>query len=188
MLKSFVLLIFWGVWANNLLAQGTPVESATDSAQLREPTLPSLNDRRIRFLALEKSGFRKRMRFYIGDEFHFKLKGEKLIQKGTITNIETKSIFINGVEVQLAEIQAVVLYKDSYFLAQARTYLPLAGLAYFMMDTFNPVIVGRENLKVRAGATLIGSGLTLGGLLLNLLKKRTIRLNQRKYLKTIVDY
>jgi hypothetical protein len=187
MVHFWVIILIFGIASLPIQAQTPSAQSAEDSIQLLEPT-KSLEDLQPRFLALEKSGYRKRLRFYIGDEFHFKLKGEKLIQKGTITDIQSKGIFINGLEVPLTEISAVILYKDSPFLAQARTYLPLAGLGYFLLDAINPVIVGRESLKIRTGATLIGSGFTLSGLLLHLLKKRTIKLNKRKYLKTILDY
>jgi hypothetical protein len=188
MLHYWVIIIVLGLASLQIQAQIPSAQSAEDSSQLTEPPVKNLQDLQPRFLALEKSGYRKRLRFYIGDEFHFKLKGERLIQRGTITDIQAQGIFINGLEVRLTEIVAVILHKDHPLLAQARTYLPLAGVGYFLLDAINPVIVGRESLKIRTGATLIGSGLTLGGLLLHLLKKRTIKLNKRKYLKTILDH
>jgi len=60
------------------------------------------------FLLLEKPGKKKRIRYYVGDEIEFKLKGESNFNKGTIVQFSDTSFYVNAyVEVPLRKVEAL---------------------------------------------------------------------------------
>lgn len=143
---------------------------------------------RNRFLALEKSGGKKRIRFYEGSEIVFKLKGDKAPYRATIERVKDSSLVILGTEIQLKDISAVVFYKNNGLLNSATQLLPVAGIGYFLMDMINPVFSNREAFVVTKPTVTTSATLILGGLFLKIFKKRTIRLNQKRYLITLAKF
>ncbi len=140
------------------------------------------------FLALEKSGAIKRIRFYTGDEIHLQLVGDKTEYSPTITKIEENAIFSYGARIPLEDIRVVVIHRDEWFLKQGSIYLPLAGVGYFLMDLMNPIFSEEQEVNISGSTILTSSAFILGGVILHFLKKRKHRLGNRKYLRTLVKF
>lgn len=61
------------------------------------------------FLLLEKPGTKKRMRYYVGDDIIFKLRGEKQIYQSILVGLSDSSIYIGQwTPVKLTEVEAII--------------------------------------------------------------------------------
>jgi hypothetical protein len=145
----------------------------------------------LRFLALEKQGRIKRVRFYIGDEIHIKLKGDHTKYSPIITALGKDYVETFGTKIPLKEIQSITVFKDDWLVHQGSYFLPIAGAGYFVMDMVNPLFSGnsnREAFSIDRRTVITSSVLMLTGFALNLFKKRTFRLHERRYLKVMYKF
>lgn len=140
-----------------------------------------------RFLALDKPGKVKRLRYYVGDEIKIKLKGDKLVYTDQIEEITDTSLVIRKTHIPIRNIRAVVRFKQGGLLNQAISKLPIAGAFYFLADTFNPVFYGGE-VEVSRSGIIVGSSLIASSFALRLVRKRTYRINQYRTLKVLQTF
>jgi hypothetical protein len=141
------------------------------------------------FLALEKPGFVKRLRFYETERLDFKLKKESHWQKSLLVDIR-KDYFVSDdfARIYFEDIKSVRIRRDSWFLNQGSILLPIAGLGYFLMDTLNPANrFEGEPVITNRNITLSGS-LLMGGLLCQIFKTQRYRMGKWKYLKAIQKF
>jgi hypothetical protein len=140
-----------------------------------------------RYLALDKPGSVKRLRFRSGDEIAIKLKGDQRVYRDVIMNMNDTALIIMQTAVPIRDIRAIVVYRDGGLARAALTKLPIAGILYFLAATYNPVFRNEppdyhwSNAKV--GGIIAGSGL----LMIPLLKK-TYRINNFRTLKVLQEY
>ncbi len=93
-----------------------------------------------KYLALDKPGRVKRIRFYAGDEIALKLKGDKRLHEEVIGDIGDSTITLLGTEIPLRDIRAIVIRHEGGLVQQAVRKLPIAGVLYFLAATFNPLL------------------------------------------------
>ncbi len=138
------------------------------------------------YLALDKPGIVKRMRFYIGDEINFKQYGDKKFTTAIIDEIRIPFLILDNT-------LAVHVDSISHFRADANTgftkfrrllsgVLITSGLGYFAIDVFNNSI---NSSKIFDQNTLTVSAILVGtGLLIKPWKKRvhTIKNNKRLFI------
>ncbi len=140
-----------------------------------------------KYLALDKPGRVKRIRFYTGDEIALKLKGDKRLYEEVIANIGDSTITLLGTQIPLRDIRAIVVRHEGGLAHQAVRKLPIAGLLYFLAATFNPLLQGQP-LRVNRSGLIVGGAMVAGGQLLRPLLKRTYRINSFRRLRTLQTY
>lgn len=140
-----------------------------------------------RYLALDKPGKVKRLRFRVGDEVSIKLKDDRREYRDVITHVTDTSIVLMGTDVPLSGIRAVVVRREAAMARAAVKILPRAGLLYILAATYNPIFRGESPdyhwSNVKVGAIVGGSGLLLVPLL-----RRTYRLNDFRRLRVLQEY
>lgn len=132
------------------------------------------------YLTLNKPGFKKRIRFYIGDELKFKLKDEDFKRTAMITAMDSNSITINGVAKIPLEDFTVIQIKKKRVVA-ARMAGTSAGLLFMGLG------VGNILLKKDGSEVMIYGGIIslVSVQFLRLFENRNYRLNSYRYLRTV---
>lgn len=136
-----------------------------------------------RFLALEKGGKVKRIRFYEGQRLHFRLKNDPFKYKPVIQEIGKDYIKVNDTALDLDEISSVTLYPKRRFIGLLSKFFLYAGVGYFLIDMVNHSFEPTRETAI-VSSSLIGPGLALA----LTLKPRNVRLNEKRYLKTIQKF
>ena len=190
MKTAFLLLTFCLVMVSVDLLIAQENQSEDPKNQPNQQDLPSIYDsvfvassdqKAVRFLALEKGGRKKRIKFFVGEEITIKLIDDKKKYKVTIQDIKEDVIVVKDTELNIKEIRSITMdnsKNNTPLLQTATTYLPIAGLGYILLDVI-------DFAALATSTVLIGGTLFVGGLLLNLLKKRKFRLGKKRYLKTV---
>ncbi|NJL14942.1 MAG: hypothetical protein HC913_19390 [Microscillaceae bacterium] len=173
------------------LAQAQENPNEQGATGLGEDSLPSLEDKarekNTYFLALERGGQQAHpflsgtipTGFFHQDPLRYRLQLE---------GIGPDYIVARETQIPLSRIASVVIQYERPLIRQAATYFPIAGLGYFLLDMVNPLFSNQEAFSPSRGTFITSGALVLGGLAMNLFKKRRIRLNERRYLKSIPEY
>lgn len=136
------------------------------------------------FLALDKPGVVKRVRYYVGDEIIFYMGGDRWQEE--IVGIKKDTIVVTQAgKVAIKNIEAVVVPSRSWFLNQGAFVFPVAGVGYFLMDTLNPRNYENGNDRITPENVTISSSLVGAGILCRIFRKKKYKINQRHLLKTI---
>lgn len=189
MIEYFYKLIF--VYISFFLVMGVGASLAQSEGGagtlLSDSTLEGFTLKQ-RLLAFEKGGRVKRIYYKVGDRINFYLKNDETLYRPFIQKILPASFITYQTQVPLEQVSAIVIYRDSWFVNQGSVYLPMAGVGYFLMDMINPIFSQNEAFVFSKPTLFTSSILILGGLSLQLLKKRKHQLGNRKYLKIIDRY
>ena len=147
-----------------------------------------------RFLALDvhkRFGRVKRFRFYRGNSFEFKVKGNKERFKTKIEGVSKTQLGILGGSIPLASIDKIYVRNPGWFIHQGAAILPIAGLGYFALDMLNPAIddnPGSKPFTIHREAVIISGSLLLTGIILKFFKKRVFKINKRRVLKPMIKF
>ncbi|MFY0653696.1 MAG: hypothetical protein JXQ96_16750 [Cyclobacteriaceae bacterium] len=140
------------------------------------------------FLLLSKSGMKKRFKYYEGDEFKFRLKGEKHFNTKQILRLRNDSIFFNASSIAISEISKVDIrsvnkhWFDPDILAQMGIY---AGVGYLLVDQFNHTVVRGDGWDVDKGVLKTSAILVTSGILIHKTKRRYFKVNGRNKIKIV---
>jgi hypothetical protein len=137
------------------------------------------------FLALEKGGAVKRIRYYELDDIYYKLKNDRTKHNAVITNIGESFFITYGSLIQFDQVSSVTRYRSGWFMNQGAKLFPIAGAMYILMNMFNPQGGQSEGLNLSTSTWIVSSSLVATGLFLRSLRKRTYQLNNRRFLKAI---
>ncbi len=137
------------------------------------------------YLTLNKPGIKKRIRFYIGEELKFKLKGEDFKRTATITAIDSNSITINGLaKIPLEEFKMIHVRKNGYFANLSRTAQASGtggGILFMALGGLGTVLgVGEANTMLVGGGVLF-----ITGQIFSIFTKRNYKLNSYRYLRSV---
>lgn len=140
------------------------------------------------YLTLNKPGIKKRIRFYIGDELKFKLKGEGFRRTATITAIDSNSVTINGLAaIPLEDFKMIHLEKDDYFANLSRTAHASGtggGLLFMTLGGIGTIAgVGQGFPMLVTGGIFF-----VTGQIFRLFTRRNYRLNSYRYLRTTPNW
>ncbi len=132
------------------------------------------------YLTLNKPGFKKRTRFYIGDELKFRLKDEDFKRTATLTAIDSNSVTINGVaKIPLEDFRVIQIQKKR---VKAARLVGTSGGLLFM-------VLGGANVLLRqdgSDAMIYGGAIALVSVqILRLFENRNYKLNSYRYLRTV---
>lgn len=145
-----------------------------------------------RYLALDVNhtmgGFH-RYRFFVGDELHFKARGEKYneqlydVTDSTFTILQANEVMNRDepVTFRLDEVQKILLHRRIPFVTAAGTLFPLAGGVYLLADIVNNRGFYANTLPV-VGAFVVSGGL------FHLISNPRIRINANNRLKVLRTY
>ena len=191
MLSTFRLVFSFLLLTSIVYAQ--PQDTLTTEQLLqRRGTAYSALLRPSRYLALDVNhtlgGFR-RYRFFVGDEMHFKARGEKYREELYDVTDTTFSVLMANevmnrdepVTFRLNEIQTLYLHRRIPFITAAGTLFPIAGGVYLLADVVNNRGFYSNTLPV------VGS-LVLSGALFHIISNPHIHLNKNHRLKVLRTY
>ena len=186
----YTLPVFWLL---TLTAYAQPQDTLTTEQLLqRRGTAYSALLRPTRYLALDVNhalgGFR-RYRFFVGDELHFKARGEKYREELYDVTDSTFSVLMANevmnrdepVTFRFDDVQLVYLHRRIPFVTAAGTLFPIAGGVYLLADVVNNR--GFYSNTIPVVGALVGSGL-----LFHIISNPHIRLNANHRLKVLRTY
>jgi hypothetical protein len=141
-----------------------------------------------KYLVLDKPGSIKRIRFFVGNEITFRLKGDNMVYHEVISAVDDSSFTIYGTKVLVREVDRIILRKEGWFLNQGSVLLPAAGLLYFLADNVNPAIRGGEHFGISRGSVIVGASLISAGIVLRIFQKRQHKIGKNKRLRVLETF
>ncbi|MBD2757071.1 hypothetical protein [Spirosoma validum] len=191
MLATFRLIFFFSLFISTVYAQ--PQDTLTTEQLLqRKGTAYSALLRPSRYLALDVNhtlgGFR-RYRFFVGDEVHFKARGEKYREELYDVTDSTFSVLMANevmnrdepVTFRLDEVQKVYLHRRIPFITAAGTLFPIAGGVYLAADIVN-------NRGFYGNTLPVVGTFVLSGIIFHIISNPHNRLNKNHRLKVLRTY
>lgn len=176
-----------------LCAVAQPQDTLTTEQLLqRRGTAYSALLRPSRYLALDVNhtlgGFR-RYRFFVGDELHFKARGEKYREELYDVTDTTFSVLMANqvmnrdepVTFRYSDIQLIYLHRRIPFVTAAGTLFPIAGGVYLLADVVN-------NRGFYSNTLPVVGTLVLSGVLFHIISNPHIRINKNHRLKVLRTY
>ena len=121
-----------------------------------------------KFLALEKYGRIKRLRFYVNDKINVKLNNENFFRSGYINELGDTSFLLEGESILLSKVNAIRIDKDkrgSVFLRSLGVMLPLGG-AFFLGITAGNSLINHSYPLVSENMCYVTGAMAATGLLL----------------------
>lgn len=179
-----------------LQAQEQGVETRKDSTSKVDENgkKPKKEIKGPRFLALDihrRFGKVKRLRFYRGNKFTFKLKGSNERFQTQIEHVGKTHLGILGGSIPLDNIDKIIVRNPSWFIHSGAALFPIAGIGYFALDMINPALddnPGSEPFTVHREAVIISGTLLLTGIIFKFLKKRVFKINKRRILRPMIKF
>ena len=181
------------VFAFCFIAKAQPQDTLTTNQLLQKRgTAYEALIRPSRYLALDVNhamgGFH-RYRFFVGDEFHFKARGEKYneqlydVTDSTFTILLANEVMNRDepVTFRLDEVQKILLHRRIPFVTAAGTVFPLAGGVYLLADIVN-------NRGFYANTLPVVGALVVSGGIFHLISNPRIRINANHRLKVLRTY
>ena len=175
------------------LAYAQPRDTLTTEQLLqRKGTSYAAQLRPSRYLALDVNhtlgGFH-RYRFFVGDELHFKARGEKYNEELYDVTDSTFSILMANevmnrdepVTFRFDEIKTVYLHRRIPFVTAAGTLFPIAGGVYLLADVVN-------NRGFYTNTLPVVGALVLSGAIFHLISNPHIHVNKNHRLKVLQTY
>ena len=139
-----------------------------------------------KFLALEKHGRVKRLRFFVNDKISIRVSEETFFRSGYIDSFTDTSFFLDGENIPLAKIEAVLVNKSKgghALLRQLVFYLRAGGI-FFVGITAANSLINDSNPLVPKNMFYAAGGMAVAGLLIYPLTLRVYR-TKRHPLKII---
>ena len=124
------------------------------------------------------SGEKIMLRLNPGDEFIISLKGEKRKLNSYINNLFDTAVMLHKTIVPLHKIDKIY-FKHSNFINRFGKFLLVGGVAYFVIDQFNTVVVRGDDASLDEDVTAVSATMVAVGLPMMLIKKRFQRLGGR---------
>jgi len=125
------------------------------------------------------------LRLNPGDEFIISLKGDKRKLNSYINNLFDTAVLVHKTLIPFHKIDKVY-FKHSAFVNRFGKLLVFGGVAYFLIDQFNTVVVQGDKASLDEDVTAVSAGMVAVGLPMMLIKKRYQRVG-RKYRLLVVE-
>lgn len=125
------------------------------------------------------------LRLNPGDEFIISLKGDGRKLNSYINNLFDTAVLVHKTLIPFHKIDKVY-FKHSAFVNRFGKLLVFGGVAYFLIDQFNTVVVQGDKASLDEDVTAVSAGMVAVGLPMMLIKKRYQRVG-RKYRLLVVE-
>ena len=126
------------------------------------------------------------LRLNPGDEFIISLKGEKRKLNSYINNLFDTAVMLHKTMIPIHNIDKIY-FKHSAFINRFGTFLVVGGVAYFVVDQFNTVVVRGDDASLDESVTAVSAVMVAVGLPMMLAKKRYQRLGGRHRLIVVEE-
>ena len=136
-----------------------------------------------KFVAVDKGGRIKRVRYFQGDYIQLKTIAKENYY-GTITSIDSNSFNIGPEKIHLSDVCVVYRKNAIYGLSLLSKVSLIAGIGNFTIDSGNRLI-NKEFPTVRDETVRLGAGLVLVSFLSNHLSNKRLKINKRHPIKII---
>lgn len=188
----FSLFLLFSVIGSQLSVAQPTDTLTTEQLLQRKGTSYSALLRPSRYLALDVNhtlgGF-WRYRFFVGDELHFRARGEKYREELYDVTDSTFSVLMANevmnrdepVTFRFNEIKTVMLHRRIPFVTAAGTIFPLAGGVYLVADVVN-------NGKLVNNVLPVTGAFILSGILFHLLSNPHVHINKNHRLRVLRTY
>ena len=140
-----------------------------------------------KFLAMERPGHIKRVKFPIGTTMKFKIKGDSFYSEQTIDDVYGSTVVLSGNYIALDEIVGIKYKSESVLLKNQAYKLPLAAIVLLGLSAinYNGDINDEDDAVITEGA-LIGASVLVGvGIVGNILLHKSYNFKGRNKLKII---
>ena len=140
-----------------------------------------------KFLAIDKSGKIKRLRFYINDKINIRLDDENFFRSGYIDAIDDTSFIFEGKNIPLSRVNALLVYKNKgghALLKELNGKLPAAGIFLLFLTGVNSLVT-KSYPVIPATIAIISGSMIAAGLLLRPLTFRVY--HAKKHPLKIID-
>jgi hypothetical protein len=117
-------------------------------------------------------------RFNPGDEFVISLKGDKKKINSYVNNLFDTAVLLHRTLVPIHKIDKVY-FKQSGLVNLVGKFLVVAGVAYFLIDQFNVIVVDGNEASLNDNVTNTSVALVAVGLPMALIKKKYRRIRGR---------
>jgi hypothetical protein len=125
------------------------------------------------------------LRLNPGDEFIISLKGDKRKLASYINNLFDTAVMVHKTIIPFHKIDKIY-FKRSAFVNRFGKFLVVGGVAYFLIDQFNTVIVQGDEASLDEDVTAVSVGMVAVGLPMMLIKKKYRRVGG-KYRLMVVE-
>ena len=123
-------------------------------------------------------------RFNPGDEFVISLKGEKKKLRSYVNNLFDTAVLVHRTVIPIHKIDKVY-FKQSGLVNLIGKFLVVAGVAYFLIDQFNVIVVDGNEATLNDNVTNTSVALVAVGLPMVLIKKKYRRIHGRTRLMVV---
>jgi hypothetical protein len=124
------------------------------------------------------------MRFNPGDQMIISVKGEKDKIDSYVNNLFDTAVMLHKTIIPLHKIDKIY-FKQSGLLNLVGKFLVVGGVAYFVIDQFNIVVVNGDEANLDEDVTTVSAAMVAAGLPMMLIKKKSQRIRGRTRLMTV---
>lgn len=125
------------------------------------------------------------MRFNPGDQFVISLKGKKQKIDSYVNNVFDTAVLVHRTLIPIHKIDRIY-FRQSGLLNLVGKFLVVGGVAYFLIDQFNVIVVDGEKADLDENVTTVSATMVGVGLPLMLIKKKSQRV-RGKYRLFVVE-
>ena len=137
-----------------------------------------------KFIQLEKANRARTLKFYVGQDFTYRLKGETEWFTSTITDVQMDSqkVALDLKPVRVTDIEAIRLQYPG-ILRSIGPSLMIFGASW---AGFALVGAAFDDYKLNAGTAIVsGTGLASGYVLYRIFKNKKVKLSERRRLRAV---
>jgi hypothetical protein len=124
------------------------------------------------------------MRFNPGDQFIISLKGEKEKIDSYVNNLFDTAVLLHQTIIPIHKIDKVY-FRQSGLINLIGKFLVVGGVAYFLIDQVNVVLVNGEEANLDDNVTTISAAMVAAGLPMVLIKKKSQKVKGKYRLMTV---
>lgn len=124
------------------------------------------------------------MRFNPGDQFVISLKGEKQKSDSYINNLFDTAVMVHKTVIPIHKIDRVY-FRQSGLVNLIGKFLVAGGVAYFVIDQINVVLVNGHKADLDDDVTTVSVAMVAAGLPMMLIKKKSQKIGGKYRLMTV---
>lgn len=139
-----------------------------------------------KFLAIERPGHVKRIKFPIGTELNFKIRGDNFYSPQTIDDVYDSTLVLSGKFIHIDDVAGIKYKSESVLLENLAYKLPAFAIVLLAFSAINSTAAVDDDKVVFTDFAIVGSaGLVAVGITAHIIRSKTHRFNGRKKLKII---
>jgi hypothetical protein len=124
------------------------------------------------------------MRFNPGDQLIISLKGEKQKLDSYVNNLFDTAVLLHQTVIPIHKIDKVY-FRQSGVINLIGNFLVVGGVAYFLIDQINVVLVNGEEANLDDDVTTVSAAMVAVGLPMMLIKKKSQKIRGNYRLMTV---